>query len=38
MPEAGYIPIPMKLAQRGVKDMLRLSDCRMSGTACGTRE
>lgn len=36
MPEAGYIPIPKKLAQRGVKDMLRLSDARMSGTAFGT--
>jgi dihydroxy-acid dehydratase len=36
MPEAGYIPIPRKLAQRGVKDMLRISDGRMSGTAFGT--
>ena len=36
MPEAGYIPIPRKLAQRGVKDMVRLSDARMSGTAFGT--
>ncbi|GLS19548.1 dihydroxy-acid dehydratase [Labrys miyagiensis] len=36
MPEAGYIPIPTKLARRGVKDMLRLSDARMSGTAYGT--
>ena len=36
MPEAGYIPIPKKLAQQGVKDMLRLSDARMSGTAYGT--
>src|SRR5579883_1226311 len=36
MPEAGYLPIPRKLARRGVKDMLRLSDCRMSGTAFGT--
>jgi dihydroxy-acid dehydratase len=35
MPEAGYLPIPMKLARRGVKDMLRLSDARMSGTAFG---
>lgn len=35
MPEAGYIPIPKKLAQRGVKDMLRISDGRMSGTASG---
>ncbi|KAJ5189761.1 Dihydroxy-acid/6-phosphogluconate dehydratase [Penicillium cf. griseofulvum] len=36
MPEAGLIPIPMKLAEAGVKDMLRLSDGRMSGTAGGT--
>ncbi len=36
MPEAGYLPIPRKLAAAGVKDMLRLSDCRMSGTAFGT--
>ena len=36
MPEAGYLPIPKKLAAAGVKDMLRLSDCRMSGTAFGT--
>ena len=36
MPEAGYIPIPMKLARAGVKDMLRISDGRMSGTAAGT--
>ena len=36
MPEAGYIPIPKKLAVRGVKDMVRLSDARMSGTAFGT--
>ncbi len=36
MPEAGYIPIPKKLAQAGVKDMVRISDCRMSGTAFGT--
>jgi dihydroxy-acid dehydratase len=36
MPEAGYIPIPRKLARAGVKDMLRLSDGRMSGTAFGT--
>jgi len=35
MPEAGYIPIPRKLAQAGVKDMLRISDARMSGTAFG---
>ena len=36
MPEAGYLPIPSKLARAGVKDMVRMSDCRMSGTACGT--
>src|SRR5262249_57325693 len=36
MPEAGYLPIPKKLAQRGVKDMIRVSDARMSGTAFGT--
>jgi dihydroxy-acid dehydratase len=36
MPEAGYIPIPKKLATAGVKDMVRISDCRMSGTAFGT--
>jgi dihydroxy-acid dehydratase len=36
MPEAGYIPIPMKLARQGVKDMVRISDARMSGTAFGT--
>lgn len=36
MPEAGYLPIPMKLAREGVKDMVRISDARMSGTAFGT--
>lgn len=36
MPEAGYLPIPKQLAQAGVKDMLRISDGRMSGTAFGT--
>ena len=36
MPEAGYLPIPMKLARLGVKDMVRISDARMSGTAFGT--
>ena len=36
MPEAGVIPIPRKLGNQGVKDMLRLSDGRMSGTAGGT--
>src|SRR5205807_1175286 len=35
-PEAGYLPIPKTLAQRGVKDMIRISDARMSGTAYGT--
>ncbi|MER8550813.1 dihydroxy-acid dehydratase [Mesorhizobium sp. M0976] len=35
MPEAGYIPIPRKLASCGVKDMVRISDARMSGTAFG---
>jgi dihydroxy-acid dehydratase len=35
MPEAGYLPIPKKLAQSGVKDMIRVSDARMSGTAFG---
>ena len=35
MPEAGYLPIPRKLARAGVKDMLRVSDARMSGTAYG---
>ena len=36
MPEAGYLPIPKKLATKGVKDMVRISDARMSGTAFGT--
>jgi dihydroxy-acid dehydratase len=36
MPEAGYLPIPGKLARAGVKDMVRISDARMSGTAFGT--
>jgi dihydroxy-acid dehydratase len=36
MPEAGYIPLPKKLARSGVKDMLRISDGRMSGTAFGS--
>ena len=36
MPEAGSIPIPAKLAHAGVKDMVRISDARMSGTAYGT--
>jgi dihydroxy-acid dehydratase len=36
MPEAGYLPIPLKLARAGIKDMVRISDARMSGTAFGT--
>jgi dihydroxy-acid dehydratase len=36
MPEAGYLPIPKKLGSQGVKDMVRISDARMSGTAFGT--
>ena len=36
MPEAGYLPIPSKLAKAGLKDMVRISDARMSGTAYGT--
>jgi dihydroxy-acid dehydratase len=36
MPEAGYLPIPRKLARAGIKDMVRISDGRMSGTAFGT--
>jgi dihydroxy-acid dehydratase len=36
MPESGYLPIPKKLAEKGVKDMVRVSDARMSGTAFGT--
>jgi dihydroxy-acid dehydratase len=36
MPEAGFLPIPRKLARQGVKDMVRISDARMSGTAYGT--
>ncbi len=36
MPEAGFLPIPKKLAKAGVKDMIRISDARMSGTAYGT--
>jgi dihydroxy-acid dehydratase len=36
MPEAGYLPIPKKLAAQGIKDMVRISDARMSGTAFGT--
>jgi len=36
MPESGYLPLPLKLARAGVKDMVRISDARMSGTAYGT--
>ena len=36
MPEAGYLPIPKKLGRQGVRDMVRISDARMSGTAFGT--
>lgn len=36
MPEAGYLPIPKKLSSKGLKDMVRISDARMSGTAFGT--
>ena len=35
MPEWGQLPIPRKLLQRGVRDMVRISDCRMSGTSFG---
>ena len=36
MPEWGNLPIPQKLLKRGVRDMVRISDCRMSGTNYGT--
>src|SRR5260370_26275875 len=36
MPEAGALPIPKKLGAKGITDMVRISDARMSGTACGT--
>src|SRR5699024_6775746 len=36
MPEAGSIPIPKKMLQKGIKDMVRISDCRMSGSSYGT--
>ncbi|MFC3419038.1 dihydroxy-acid dehydratase [Salinicoccus hispanicus] len=36
MPEAGGIPIPQKLLEKGIRDMVRISDCRMSGTASGS--
>jgi dihydroxy-acid dehydratase len=35
MPEWGMLPIPVKLVKQGVRDMLRLSDARMSGTSYG---
>jgi dihydroxy-acid dehydratase len=36
MPEAGLLPIPERLLKKGVRDLVRISDCRMSGTASGT--
>src|SRR5690606_24738630 len=36
MPEAGYLPIPKRLSSKGLKDLVRSSDARMSGTAFGT--
>jgi L-arabonate dehydrase len=36
MPEVGNMPLPPKLLRRGIKDMVRISDARMSGTAYGT--
>ena len=36
MPEWGMLPIPKKLLEQGVRDMVRISDARMSGTAYGT--
>jgi dihydroxy-acid dehydratase len=36
MPEAGNMPLPRKLLEKGVRDMVRISDARMSGTAYGT--
>lgn len=35
MPEWGQLPIPQKLLKQGVRDMVRISDCRMSGTSYG---
>jgi dihydroxy-acid dehydratase len=35
MPEWGQVPIPQKLLQKGVRDMVRISDARMSGTSYG---
>jgi dihydroxy-acid dehydratase len=36
MPEVGNMPLPRRLLERGVRDMVRISDARMSGTAYGT--
>src|SRR5262249_41744217 len=36
MPEVGNMPLPARLLERGVRDMVRISDARMSGTAYGT--
>jgi dihydroxy-acid dehydratase len=36
MPEWGMLPIPKKLLQQGIRDMVRISDARMSGTSYGT--
>src|SRR6202171_123558 len=36
MPETGNLPLPPKILAQGVTDMVRISDARMSGTACGT--
>jgi dihydroxy-acid dehydratase len=36
MPEWGQLPIPRKLLEKGVRDMVRISDARMSGTSYGT--
>jgi dihydroxy-acid dehydratase len=36
MPEVGNMPLPARILQQGVKDMVRISDARMSGTAYGT--
>ena len=36
MPEVGNVDLPEKLLRKGIKDMIRISDGRMSGTAAGT--
>ena len=36
MPEAGFMPLPRKILAQGIRDMVRISDARMSGTAFGT--